>query len=181
MASVHPVPGSAVAPRTAPRVVATCETVPIAIGLNDERIRTVRSDNCADTLTINSNPHDNQHDSALYEDYIHVPTGRRAMIPLYIDPVTGRRTRFCEPPNGFTLVNASNDDQPAPASSSMLEKLLNIFRCSAPTDTQTDDRIAPPSAIVTSRTSMRQPVFDDPDDSDNTHQQGSFKLSTKAL
>ena len=28
---------------------------------------------------------------------------------------------------------------------------------------------------------MRQPVFDDPDDSDNTHQQGSFKLSTKAL
>ena len=49
------------------------------------------------------------------------------------------------------------------------------------TDTQTDDRIAPPSAIVTPRASMRQPVFDDPDDSDNTHQQGSFKLSTKAL
>ena len=181
MTSAHPVPGSAVAPRTALRVVAKCETDPVIIGLNSERIHTLRYDNSADTHTSNFDTHDGQHDPAVYEDYIHAPTGRHVMIPVRVDPVTGQRTRFCEPPNGFMLNSTFNDEQPAPASFSILENFMNIFRCTAPPDTQANDLAALQPAPVTPLAPMRQPIFDEPEDPDSTTQHGIFKLSTKAL
>ena len=164
-------------------MVATGNTNP-TIGLDNVSPPSVLHENSADAQTIRIDPNADQHDTAVYEDYVHVPTGRRIMIPVRIDPATGQRTRFCSPPMGFVLANMHNEQSASPPTISILERLMNIFRCSVPSDTQADDLSTPAPAPVAPPTSIRQPVFDEPEEPDcalTTSQHHRYRLSTKAL
>ena len=120
--------------------------------------------------------------SSQYVPYVHIDTGARALLPTRYDSVNGVLVPLVPTPPGFV---------PAlhrPAQPSIIQNIISSFtNCCANvaklitpssnsvnvTDTLHSTRISP--------TSIRQPMFSDEDDADDTPQAVKPKLSTKAL
>ena len=107
------VPGMSVPWRTtAPRVVSGLDTITTPAGLAGVRARV-----SSYPLDSSTSFGDSTFSPCVYEPYVHIDTGERAMIPMHLDPHTGVRHELTPAPNGF--VHAGLVAQPAPTMSPM--------------------------------------------------------------
>ena len=110
MTPVHPAPGSAVAPRSVPRVVAMCDERSSASPVSDSTATRVSPAFNGARITDLPLPQDSNSLEG-FQDYVDPRTRVRAIVPVCVDAATGEATLTRPVPPGFVpAVGAANED-----------------------------------------------------------------------
>ena len=153
-------PGSA-APRSryAPRVVAPRDTVS-TVGLEFSSPQHGEHHNFNRASSDQSVTFSTRDELSAYDDYVHVRTGVRAMIPVDINPSTGARIPFRPVPPDFYPVQLNAIENTSPPSQHILQRLLSVFGCANPPAESSIDARPDPSSACERIDSIRQPDFE---------------------